>query len=189
MNPLPKLKKSLREKIAVKFLLSQTEEDYCFGVVVRVAPEFVALRAIDDFECNGIVVYRISEVAEFINDGQIRCANRILKANGQLEKLRPPGWLDKCDTMEDVFQQLKKRCILPSIEVKEGNDDWFFIGKITHVEPEGIIVHHYDAHGVWYDPVPVALQYVTRMEFDSRYLKHFGNYMKSKTTSPETKTR
>lgn len=181
MNILPKLKKSLRDKIAIQFAVPQKDDPDFVGVVVRLTSEFVALREINNFETVGIQIFRLDAIGEFLENGNRRCANQVLKANGQLEKLRPPKWLDKCETMHDVFLQLQKRDIWPSIEVKDGEDEWYLLGTITHVEEAGINIRHYDAHGKWEKPTPVSLQYITSIQFDGPYEKHFGNYMKMKS--------
>jgi hypothetical protein len=187
MTILAKLKKSMREKYALSLRTSNPEDESYLGVVVRLTPEFVAVRVFHDFVADGIVVFALPVIVDAVDDGNIRCANRVLHHNGQIEKIRAPKWLDKCESLFDVCQVLKKREIWPAVEVMEGQDTWFLIGPLESVEPEGIVIRHYLADGKWDDSVPVALPFVTRIEFDSSYVKHFGNYMKSKSSSRRTR--
>ncbi len=126
-------------------------------------------------------MFAAGSISDYVDDSSNRCRNRVLQASGQLKKLRPPKWLDQCETLEDVLRQLKKRKVWPAVSVRDGKQDWFLIGEIMDVEPEGFFFRHYDANGKWDAPIPVAMPYVTCIEFDSPYVRHFGNYMKSKS--------
>jgi hypothetical protein len=181
MSVSKKIKKSFAESWCMKFKTRHPEGDSYDGIVVHLTNEFVALQTLDDFEFDGVNVFWKSALKGFRDNKFDICMNGILHNNGQLRRLRIPLWLKKCETFSDLILTLKKREIWPAIEVI-GEDDsgCLYIGPITAIEKANFSVECYDAAGKWDGVAKFGFNEVFRLEFGTRYTKHFNNYMKRK---------
>jgi len=179
MNAIRSLKKSLSEQSLIGLRLFYDEEHLCVGIVTHLTSEIVAIQLFDDFEISSVSVIALPRIAEARDNARIRCWSKILAHNGQLKKLKPRRWLDKCQSMADVFAQLKQRNIWPDISLVVDKDEWFFTGPLTHTEEEGFLIRNYTASGKWEKEQGYRMEDVAVVEFDHKYGRHFRNYMES----------
>lgn len=164
----------------MRFKTTHPDGDSYDGVVTHVKHKFVMLREERDFEFDGHVVLP-KRFIKGVRDGKVeRCSNEILRDNAQLKKLRPARWLDSCATLPQVFAALKSRDIWPGVEIVYGKKkSAFYLGPITESTDEGFSITCYDAAGRWEGGYELSYREVFRVEFDSRYCKHFNAYMRA----------
>jgi hypothetical protein len=179
-----KFKKSLDEKWCIRFKTRHQDEDAYDGVVLHLTNELVALGVDRDFEFDGIHVFPPNAIKGYRDNKFESCLNRILTHNGQLKRLRTPKWLSSCETFEQLSSTLMKRDIWPAVEVVfEDGDSAFYVGPIVAVGNNHFSINCYDAAGKWEKIYRLAFNTVFRMEFGSKYTKHFNNYMRNQGIS------
>lgn len=183
MSLLQKYKKSLEQKWRIRFKTNHPDGDTFDGIVTHIAPNFIIMREEWDFEFNGIVLLQKKNIKGYRDGKYEACFNAILQQNGQMKKLRVPRWLDSCKTIPQVIQNIKQHNIWPIIErlFNEGKETDFYIGPITEVSDESFSVYCYDAAGEWESEYKIRYEEIFRVEFDSKYCKHFNSYMRNKT--------
>ncbi|HEX8127910.1 MAG TPA: hypothetical protein VF527_02335 [Pyrinomonadaceae bacterium] len=152
------------------------------GVIAHLKHSFVVLREEREFEFDGVVILAKKFVKGFRDGKYERCANQILRENGAIKKLRVPRWLDSCETIPQALATMMRRDIWPAVEIvyNEGRDSAFYLGVITGVEDEQFSIKSYDAAGKWEKNSTLDYDEIFKIEFDSRYCKHFNAHMKSK---------
>lgn len=156
------------------------------GVVVAVGEDFIALREEEGFVFDGIQVLPSRVIDSVRDDRYDRCANEIIRVNGNLNRLKCPAWLLKCSSLNDVISSVNRRSIWPAIEVlsDDGNEGVLYLGPITHMEDVSFKLHCYDATGKWEREYKLNLGELFRIEFDSNYCNNFNRYMQGKSSIP-----
>jgi hypothetical protein len=173
-----KFKKSLDEKWCMRFKTRHPDGDAYDGVVLRFTKNLVVLGVVDNFEFDGIHIFRRSAIKGYRDDKFESCFNRILSDNGQINRFRAPKWLNACETFNQLALMLMKRDIWPAVEGVFNNEGFFYIGRIVEVENDYFSINCYDAAGKWEKVYRFKFSEVFRMEFGSKYTEHFNNYMR-----------
>lgn len=181
MSALSKLRKSLKEQTSVCIVESGRDGSYYRGIVTHISSVFVALHQIENLEFNGTVILALKDFND-VRDGTFsKVTDRILEQNREIKKQRPAAWLNDCETWQDLFLNLKRRRIWPSLEVVKKKDCWFLIGPILDVEEKGSYIHNFSGDGKWQkEPDPITYKYLHQVMFGDRYSKHFNRYMRTK---------
>ena len=172
------LQKSLNEKWCVRLTTSQPSGDAFDGVVIHIGKSIVALREFIDFQADGVLVFPKKSLAE-VRDGELEvCENKILKHSGEIRNINKMKWLAGIDTVEDLIRVISKRKIWPAIEQVITDDSALFVGSIVEVKNKFFEIYCYDAAGHWEGAKNIDHKKVFRVEFESRYLNYFNDYMK-----------
>jgi len=181
MSRAHKYEKSLAEKWCMRFKTAHPDGDNYDGIITHIKRDFIVLREEDDFEVDGLIGLP-KRFVKGVRDGKYdRCVNEILRENTELKKLRPARWLNSCETFPRVFAGLKRRDIWPGVETVDGEKKAaFYLGPITEVTDDGFSIAGYDAAGKWEGIYDLSYSEVFRVEFDSRYCKHFNAYMRAR---------
>ena len=172
------LQKSLNEKWCVRLTTSQPSGDAFDGVVIHIGKSIVALREFRDFQADGVLVFPKKSLAE-VRDGELEvCENKIIKHSGEIRNINKMKWLAGIDTVEDLIRVISKRKIWPAIEQIISDDSALFVGSIVEVKNKFFEIYCYDAAGQWEGTKNIDYKKVFRVEFKSRYLNYFNDYMK-----------
>lgn len=174
--------KSLEGRWHIRLRTIHPDGDNLDGVVTGIKRRFIVLREEKDFEFDGVVVLP-KKVIRGYRDGRFeQCANRIIRANGEVKKARGPGWLEKCESLQDVLRGLKRRDIWPAVEILSGDksrkESAFYLGPITEVSSKSFVLRCYDAAGQWEKEYDLCVSEIFKVEFDSAYCTHFNRYMR-----------
>lgn len=181
MNIAEKLKKSLNENWSMRFKTKHPDGDSYDGVVIHIGDDFFAMRAEDSFEMDGIQIFPNSAIKGYRDKKYERCANEIMKANGEINRASPPEWLNDCNSMRDVIAQMMERDIWPAIENTFDDDtSAFYLGKITKIKKNHFYLKGYDAAGKWKKEFKLRFDEIFRIEFDSKYCNNFNSYMRNR---------
>lgn len=177
-----KYKKSFTEQWRMRFETRHPDEDFYDGVIINIKPDFIVLREEEDFEFNGIIVLPKRFVKNVRDNKFDKCINEIIRFNGTINKLKPPKWLDACETIQQVFSTAKRRKIWLAAEILFNDDrkSALYLGPITNVRNDGFSIKCYDAEGKWEKEYQLDFEEVLRLEFDSKYCNHFNAFMKFK---------
>jgi hypothetical protein len=183
MNLEKKFKKSLDEKWYLRFKTTHPEKDAYDGIVTHIKKDFIAIREEADFEFDGIEIFPKSSIKE-IRDGKYdKCGNEIIRFNGTIKKLRPPRWLDPCETLPAVIAYMKEKDIWPGIEIlfNKEKDSAFYIGPITKYGKKNFTIRCYDAAGKWEKQYELEYAEIFRIVIDNKYCKNFNAFMRAKS--------
>ena len=171
--------KSLDQRWCIRFLTHHPDGDAYDGVVLHLAKSIVVVREFRDFMADGILVFPKKSVAS-IRDGDLEvCKNRILRRSGEIKSVKRIAWLKDIDTVRGLLSDLSKRKIWPAIEELKGSESALFVGPITAIEKKSFRIYCYDAAGNWEDAYDVDYGNVFRIEFNSKYLNYFNDYMRA----------
>jgi len=177
------LQKSLDEKWCIRFLANHPDGDAYDGVVIHLAKSFVVVREFRDFVADGILVFPKKSVASIRNGDFEVCENQILRRSGEIKSVKRIAWLKNIDTTKDLLSALSKRKIWPAIEELKDGESALFVGPITAIEKKSFTIYCYDAAGNWKDAYDIDYGSVFRIEFNSKYLNYFNDYMSASKES------
>ena len=177
-------RKSLEGRWSMRFKTRHPDGDNYDGVILHIGEQFVVMREERDFEFDGLIVLP-KKVVRGVRDGEFeRCANEILRHNGELARLKVPSWIGRCATISDILVTAAKRRIWPGIEMlfNDGSTA-FYLGPIESVSGEGFETRCYDAAGKWEKRYSLRWEEIFRVEIGSRYCTHFNKYMRARLPS------
>jgi hypothetical protein len=172
----------MRNRWSMRFKTRHPDGDNYDGVIVHVGRAFVVLREEVDFEFDGLVLLPKKLIRGFRDAKYETCANQILKQNGQLRRLKTPSWVTGCDTIPDFLRAVMQRKIWPGIEMLfEDGSTAYYLGPVTGVSKDGFRTDCYDAAGHWEGGYSLGYDEILKIEFGSRYCRHFNRYMRAKS--------
>lgn len=172
--------KSLEQQWSMRFSTCHPNNDKYHGVITQTTKRFVALQCLSNFEWDGTVVFPKRSIIR-ARDGKFEaCQNAILRQTGAMDHFAPIEWLASCETIQDVFIELKERDIWPGVELMypKNQGGGFYIGPITKVSKDSFSLWCYDAAGKWEKEYIRSFKNVFRVEIESRYISPFNAYMR-----------
>ena len=170
-----KYQKSLDEQWCMRFNTRHPDGDNYVGVVTHIKPKFIALAELRDFEFDGVEILPKKFIKGYRDSKYQKCANELIRENGEVSKLQPLEWLDECETIRDVITQLYEQGIWPGVE--RLYDKGFYIGPITEVAKTYFALYCYDAAGYWESNYKLKYRDICRVNFGDRYGRNFNAYM------------
>lgn len=171
------LKKSFEKRWCVRINTNHPDGDSYDIVVLHIGKHVVIGREFRDFVADGLLVFP-KNVITSIRDSELEiCENAILKKSGEIKHAKRIRWLEKVDSAKDIATVLARRNIWPAIETVEKRNAYLYVGPIFHVGDDEVEIYCYDAAGNWEGSYSLDYRRVFRLEFDSKYLQHFNDYM------------
>lgn len=149
------------------------------GFVFALGQEWVLLQQLHDFYVEGYTTIRLADISDIRSGEHERYWERILAGEGILDQIRPPCDvpLDDVASLLEFFQQRGDNVIVECEDRDENLED-FYIGRILSVDNESISFANFDTLGRWDDdPHTVSLQEISKVQFDTPYLKTFSKYL------------
>ncbi len=178
------LQKSLDKKWCIHFLTNHPEGDAYDGVVIHLAKSLVVMHEFRDFVADGILVFPRKSVVSVRNGDFEVCENRILKRSGEIKSVKKIDWLKNIHSVKDLLSSLSKRNIWPAIEELKDGKSALYVGPITGIKKNSFMIYCYDAAGNWEDAYDIDYRNVYRIEFNSKYLNYFNEYMRACNGTP-----
>ena len=169
----------MNNKWVVKINTKHPEGDAYGGIVLDYNRNYVVFRIIDDFEPDGIIVLPKKWIKNIRNGKLEKCYNDVIRVCNTLKKVKETGWLLGMKTMEEIVNHLKSQGTWPSVEVVHDNGSSLYLGEITEVSKNSFSMNCYDAEGKWEKIYQLTYDMVFKIEVDSKYVRHFNNYMRS----------
>ena len=172
------INESSKARSKMRFFYRDEEYD---GIIVHRGHEVCILQEESDLEFDGYQVFLINEVSEVRFNGFDAVNNEIIQHNGEFEKVTGLNWFGCVDSYVEVLKVCCSSGIWPAVEINMGEGADFYIGEIKAAKERKFTMHSYDAMGVWEDESVFDYSDVVRLEFDSRYINHFNNFMKAQS--------
>ena len=157
---------------------NESDEDYD-GVVVQVTSKIVVLASVVNFEFDGYNILTRERIKGYRNSKYEKCTTQILSQNKQLPKMRPPNWVVSIQGIDSAIKEIKRHGIWPAIETIYNSESAFYIGPITSISQESFKLYCYDAAGKWEKEYEFGFDEAIRLEWGSKYCKHFNKYMRA----------
>jgi hypothetical protein len=183
MSLKKKFQKSLEQQWRLRFKTNHPDGTTFDGVVTHVKPRFIVMREDNDFRFDGVVILPKRSITGYRDGKYERCANDLMRENGEMAKCVVPAWLDATETLSGVIDELARRDIWPTVETlyQKGTKSAFYIGPITRLAKKRFNLYQYDSAGKWERDYEISYQEVFRIEFDNHYSNAFNDYMRART--------
>lgn len=174
-----KYRKSLAKQWAMRFKTRLPDDDYYDGIVTHIKSKFIVLQEEIGFEFDGVEILPKKFIRGFRDGKYEKCSNKLIRESGEITKLQPLQWLDKCESIRAVIGQLYEQGIWPGIEwlCNNGKKSSFYLGPITAVKKKCFALHHYDGAGYWVKNYRFEYQDIGRIVIEDRYSRNFNAYM------------
>ena len=75
---------------------------------------------------------------------------------------------------------LKREDIWPAIEVLYKSNMSLYMGPVTDISKTSLKIYCYDVNGNWEKEYELDYRDVFKIEINSRYVRHFNEYMRTK---------
>jgi hypothetical protein len=150
------------------------------GIVLANTETFVIIQQITDFEANGIVVIAKKWIESVRNGKFEKCANEILRSTVPSESSPRAAPYLGASSWEEIVAALQAADIWPAVEVIYKGEPSFYIGPVTAVSKDSFKLYCYDAAGQWEKEYELDYDEVFKIEIDSKYVKRFNEYMRTK---------
>ncbi len=149
------------------------------GCVLGVGTDWVLFQQFHDFSPEGFTTLRLRDIKKIRSGEYERQFEKMLSAEGLLGLEVIPNDLP-LDNIADLLSALKERGQNIIIEcedlIKDIQD--FYIGRILSVDQKSVSFIHFNALGRWKDdPVIIPFREITRLEFETPYIKIFSKYV------------
>jgi hypothetical protein len=164
----------------VKIVLAAPADVAFDAIVVRNAEDLCAVKLVRDFEEDGFSVIPRRQIQEVRRGQYEQCTDAVMKFVAGARAAPPPTWVAQAETLEDVFSTFQSEDIWPSVEVIYAKRTVVYIGKVVAVSSSAVTLQGYDAAGDWENPAELELDEIAKIDVDSRYLRNFNAYVRSK---------
>ena len=179
-----RIKKHIENKDFVKVYIIDTDGDlitYFQGIIFEQSKEFILMNDTTDFNFDGFIVLRKSDVSEIKHTENETFFNLILD-NEQITTfiLNKRKELDfSLDSLEEMSNKLKVLGLPVIIECKYRKDERFIIGPIDAVSSKKVKIKYFNAKGEYeLKPIPVKLSEITYLRIESPYANLYYKYAK-----------
>ena len=143
-----------------------------FGYPVCVAKDLFLMAVDDDFILNGFKVRRLRDI--FVIQDRNGMYQAIAEKEGLTDFEVPDVDITDWPSVFTSLQRLGKHIIVE----REYEPDFFWLGIIEAVGEDHVLLRHYDADGIWQEPVSISFREITSVTFDDRYVNVFSKYVR-----------
>jgi hypothetical protein len=150
------------------------------GFILRNARSFLVIQEVTSFELDGIIILPKRWLRGICNGKNERGLNSVLQNVMNVASVSIDSAYGKLDTVAEILAHLKAESIWPAIEVVYKREASIYIGPITTVSEKAFKVYCYDAAGEWEKEYELEYSEIFKIEIDSKYVRHFNEYMKGK---------
>ncbi len=182
MTIAQKYQKSKDGCLSLRFKTTHPDGDAYDGIVVGIKRRLIVLQEERDFELDGLMVFPKRVIKGYRDGGFERCCNKILRDNGQINRLRSPSWLALCNSIPQVLEELKHRDIWPAVETvfNDGKDSALYLGSIEYIEKDSFELLCYSSDGEWEGLYELDYDEIFGIGFNSKYCNYWNAFMKAK---------
>jgi len=171
---------SLATCLRVKSLISVRRrdlDDYGIqGFLVGVSDTLLALEYVNDFQIDGLMILRRSDITEVRRTGTDDFQERLLKREG----IRPGHQFStplELNSWQTIIDQLLQQHPLLILERELGPSPEFLIGKPIRVTGAQVEVQSFSGTGKWADkPVRLKYAHLSCLQANTRYLDFYQRH-------------
>jgi len=168
------------KKDFVKIILNfQNTEGGIFGYIQLQSKKFILLQVSNQFSLDGYVIMPKRKFEAIRCNKYDKTSNKILRAEGTLEKqYKVPDFIS-LDCWEQLFLSLKDADFHVVIECEDQEEAGFFIGPLQKIGKNSVSILNYDPNGQL-DKKPSKISYkdITSVTFGDQYSTVFRKYLK-----------
>lgn len=146
------------------------------GFPLALDDDLVLVRSLHEFAVNGLAVMRLQDITAVLSTDAERFFERVLRAEGALDEAPAPrpvslrSWRALLEGVRAHYRHAIIEC-----ERAEGAD--FFLGELAGVDGDDVTLHYIQVNGTRERGLTrVALDDITLVRFDERYVNLFGRY-------------
>lgn len=178
------LKKSERKEYLIRLKTSHPNGETVDGIVLQHTADYVVLAVEVDFEFNGIAFLQKKFIRGIRDSKYEKCYNRVIRFNKSIDKVKMPGWVQDCLSLEDVLKHLQMNCIWPSVEMvfsekRTRYNSAFYVGPIQEVRQKEFLMNSYDADGSWEKCYKLRMSEIYKIGIYDRYTTHFNKFVQT----------
>jgi len=145
---------------------------------VTLSRKLVLLRQTTGLTFDGFTILRLVDITAVLSDEEERFADRVLRGQGAVAHLRQ-SWLEvPVDGWESVFEALRTRPGLVTIEAGTSRKSEHLIGRVVAGSSDILRFHSVGSAGKW-DPLPRSIPYlqISRVTLGTRYARLLRKYV------------
>lgn len=166
----------LKAKNLVSILRSDVDDYGIQGFLVGLSEDLLAIEYVCDFQIDGLMVLRRSDITEVRRTGTDEFQERLLKKEGIRPGVQSPmplelgGW-------KAVIEQISQHYPLMILERELGPSPDFAIGRVLRATEAQVEFHAFTGTGKW-SAKSERLKYsqITCLQANSRYLSFYQRY-------------
>lgn len=131
-----------------------------------------------DFQPDGYMIIRLRDITSLRYREPEKYMEFILKEEGILDQIKQPLPIDLNDweSFFNGFKMSEKNIIIESENLVDGE---FYIGKITKVYKESLLLLCFNEIGEWDEkPIKILFKDITSVKFNDRYTTIISKYLK-----------
>ena len=173
------LEKAQKNRNMVVVYRDKLEGAFYGGIPVAQSRELLVLAREQEFQLDGWVALRQKDVTlvEQYDDNDF--CRRVLEGEGVYGQAKAPG--GGCRDWRELLDGIRKAHRgWATVECEAPEEMLFFVGVITAVDENYLMMRRVDADGSWHpDETTVPLQDITAVSFGGRYLRIYEKYCKA----------
>jgi len=157
-------------------------DDYAIqGFLVGLSDDLLAIEYVYDFQIDGIMVLRRSDLTEVKRTGTDEFQERLLKKEGIRPGMQVPTSLD-LGTWKAVISQISQHYPLMILEREQGPSPDFAIGRTLHATATQVEFQTFTGTGIWSSKTE-RLKYsqITCLQANTRYLGFYQRHFERST--------
>lgn len=146
--------------------------------VIALGNDLVLLHVVTDFDPDGFQIVRIEDITSIEYRGFEKFHERVLRAEGLINDIRPPFKMDLSD-WKSAIGAIKDHSRIVIIEDEDPDDELFLIGKAKRLNSQTLSIRQFDAAGRWeLNDRIVPYSRISAVTFDDRYSNLYGKYVR-----------
>ena len=166
----------LKNRNLISLRRSKVDGNGIQGFLVGLSDELLALEYVYDFQVDGLMILRRSDVTETRRTGTDEFQEELLKREGIRAGTQRPAPLE-LDSWKSAVQQLAAHYPLLILERELGPSPEFFIGRVTGTSAAQLEFQTFTGTGRW-AKAPERLKYkqITSMQANTRYVNFYQRH-------------
>lgn len=146
------------------------------GFPLALGDELVLVRSLHEFAVNGFAVLRLQDITAVLSTDAERFFERVLRAEGALDEA-PAAKAVPLRSWRSVLEAVRRHYRHAIIECERAEGGDFYLGELAGVEGDEATLHYIQVSGTRERQLTrVALDDITLVRFDERYVNLFGRY-------------
>lgn len=179
-----KLDNLVKSRSVIKLCTRHPDGTVFYGIVLGNTTLFVVLQELTSFEADGIVVIPKKWITAIHNGKNERCMNEVVQNILSTNGISISNPCEGLKSLRELVGHLQKEDIWPAVEVLYEGKESLYLGPITKVSRRSFSMNCFDAAGEWEKEYELGYNEIFKIEIESRYVKHFSEYMKRKNGLP-----
>lgn len=163
----------------VRIERNRPSEPLLNGYVLAHRDGLVLMHPFDDFEPGGYAIIREEDIVSLRSDERERLWDRMLEGEGLLGGLDAPPTIDLSSmwaaitSAASIFPFLAIQCEDEHEPIQD-----FYFAELIEAAKNAVRLRHVDGLAKWYSDIAIVPTHeITKVEFDTPYLKRFAKYV------------